>query len=82
MDHERQYHWTGRALVVLLGLWVAAMLMAWGNSLNCLEEPRAIRCFLWRYIPCASSSDSHSEHHEDGRLYSLDGKISVLFSLW
>jgi hypothetical protein len=26
--HEYLYSWTGRALIVLLGLWVAAMLLA------------------------------------------------------
>lgn len=26
--HEHRYRWTGRALIVLLGLWLAAMLLA------------------------------------------------------
>lgn len=26
--HEHRYRWTGRALIVLLGLWVVAMLLA------------------------------------------------------
>jgi hypothetical protein len=27
--HEHRYRWAGRALLVLLGLWIAAMLLAW-----------------------------------------------------
>ena len=40
--HERLYRRTGRALLVLLGLWIAAMLLAWALPAALWKASRAV----------------------------------------